>query len=132
MCAAANPANSVFAESDHSDVLWSDDRKPCAVHTLMMMVLFSVYGIQVCPFIETLTPLQLIAPLALTLFSIFVTRQWIRSAWLVTWSPTFLQSEVESITLLMPLLGGGGKLYRGGLNNISEDRIEGFDQASTK
>ncbi|MGI9510277.1 MAG: HD domain-containing phosphohydrolase [Geminicoccaceae bacterium] len=81
MYAAADLANSISAGADRSDAYWSDDRKLCSLHLLGMLVLFSVYGTQVCPLIESLTLLQLVPPLALFLSLLFVTRQAIRPAW---------------------------------------------------
>lgn len=37
--------------------------KRTAIHYLLAMTLFAVYGIQVCPFLDTLTPLQLLLPI---------------------------------------------------------------------
>ncbi|MDH3664471.1 MAG: HD domain-containing protein [Alphaproteobacteria bacterium] len=81
MYAAANLASSISAGIDRSDVYWSDDRKLCSLHLLVMLVLFSVYGTQVCPLIESLALVQLVPPLALILSLLFVARQAIRPAW---------------------------------------------------
>jgi hypothetical protein len=78
MYAAADLANSVSVEADRSDVHWSDDRKSSALHLLVMLVLFSVYGTQVCPLIESLALVQLVPPLALILSLLFAVRLWIR------------------------------------------------------
>ncbi|EAR61668.1 hypothetical protein MED92_03697 [Neptuniibacter caesariensis] len=37
--------------------------KRTATHYLIAMILFSVYGIQVCPFLDSLTPAQLLTPI---------------------------------------------------------------------
>ena len=81
MYAAANLAHSISAEADRSDAHWSDDGKPCALHLVVMLVLFSVYGTQVCPLIDSLALIQLVPPLTLTLSLLLAGRRWIRPAW---------------------------------------------------
>lgn len=46
-----------------------------AFHYLAAMVIIPIYGIQVCPFIETLTPAQVAIPIILTLSVQYVLRQ---------------------------------------------------------
>lgn len=47
----------------------------CQIHYLIAMVLFSVYGAQVCPFLDSLSPLQLVLPILLTFALQLVVRQ---------------------------------------------------------
>ncbi len=51
----------------------SDQLRP-AIHYLATLVLIGIYGVQVCPFIDTLTPLQLAVPLLIIVVVQFVLR----------------------------------------------------------
>ena len=46
-----------------------------ALHYLAAMIILPVYGIQVCPFIESLTPLQVVAPVVAVLCVQFMARR---------------------------------------------------------
>jgi len=45
-----------------------------ALHYLSAIVILTVYGVQVCPFLETLTVLQLLPPILLALGAQFILR----------------------------------------------------------
>ncbi len=75
MDVAAGLTSPITATLDRSDSCWNDDHRLCSIHLAVMLVLFSVYGIQVCPLIESLTLLQLVTPLAATLSLLFVARR---------------------------------------------------------
>lgn len=52
-----------------------------AVHYLLAIVILSAYGVQVCPFLESLTPFQLSAPIAVALLVQFAAARLGRAAW---------------------------------------------------
>ncbi len=67
-----------------------------ALHYLAAMAILPVYGIQVCPFIESLTPVQVAGPVAFVISLQFIVRR-LLSAGLVTSGP---------------LKGRGGRAFR--------------------
>ncbi len=58
-----------------TDQLPGGNRARATVHYLLAMVLFSIYGIQVCPFLESLTALQLLLPILMTFVLQWLCRQ---------------------------------------------------------
>ncbi len=78
MDAAANLSEPISASADRSDTDWSDDRRLCTIHLALMLALFAVYGVQVCPLIESLTLFQFVVPLAVILVLLFAARRELR------------------------------------------------------
>ncbi len=55
-------------------------RRP-AGHYIAAAVVMPIYGIQVCPFVESLSPRQVVLPIAVLLLSLYLLRRPLSSAW---------------------------------------------------
>lgn len=52
----------------------SSIKKRSIIHYLVALGLFSLYGVQVCPFLDSLTPLELLGPSSIAFLIIFIVR----------------------------------------------------------
>lgn len=84
---------------------WDGDHERSAVHYALLLAIYSFYGYQVCPFLEQLTPLALLAPVAAMLVI-----QWaLRSAFKPHFASFSLSFRVKALfwsDFALFLLGG--------------------------
>ncbi|MCG8427894.1 MAG: HD domain-containing protein [Chromatiales bacterium] len=70
------------------------------VHYLLAVVIFLLYGVQVCPFLESLTPIQLGFPVLITLALQWLVRQW--------WLPKIVSAAPFEQRVKRALIGNAG------------------------
>ncbi len=77
-------------------------------HTIAAWLLLSIYGIQVCPFLESLTPLQVVVPITVALVLVAAIRAKLRPQWILDADVT-LQVR-RTLTMDLTLFVAAGSL----------------------
>ncbi len=87
-------------------VMVDSPSKRGAVHYLVAAATLAVYGIQVCPFLETLTPTQLALPIFVTLAALYLFRPVARKMWVLSAPLKAQVNKVLWVELSLFLAGG--------------------------